>query len=272
MDAEKDPDVAGYDWIIVNSSAGKDSQAMLDVMAQKCREAGVPERLVVAHADLGRIEWPGTLELAREHAAHYGARFLVVRRKQVGDLLAEIRKRGKWPDSGNRYCTSYYKRDQIATLYTLLADELRRRHPGRRGPAMILNCLGFRAEESPKRRKLPRTALRERASSARKIVVDYLPIHDWPVARVWERIAAAGTRPHPAYGLGMTRLSCRFCIFAPRSQLIISARANPELFAEYVEAERAMGHTFRHHLSLVELDAAIKGGEQAGPDDGAWNM
>ena len=35
---------------------------------------GVEDRLIVVDADLGRMEWPGTKELAARQAAHYGAR------------------------------------------------------------------------------------------------------------------------------------------------------------------------------------------------------
>ena len=88
-------DLAAYDVILVNSSAGKDSQAMLTHLvaladAQQLDRA----RLIVVHADLGRVEWEGTRELAQEQAEHYGLRFEVVRREK-GDLLgAEVGERG----------------------------------------------------------------------------------------------------------------------------------------------------------------------------------
>src|ERR1700685_395219 len=54
-----DPPLQRFRWILINSSAGKDSQAMLDVVVEKADRARVPrERLVVVHADLGRGEWP----------------------------------------------------------------------------------------------------------------------------------------------------------------------------------------------------------------------
>ena len=45
------PELVSYHWIVVNSSAGKDSQAMLDYVVEQCDQAHVPrERLVVALA------------------------------------------------------------------------------------------------------------------------------------------------------------------------------------------------------------------------------
>ncbi len=46
------PELASYDVILVNSSAGKDSQSMLDEVVRLCDAAGVPRsRLTVVHAD-----------------------------------------------------------------------------------------------------------------------------------------------------------------------------------------------------------------------------
>jgi hypothetical protein len=46
---------------------------MLDYVVEQARAQGVPlARLVVVHADLGRVEWQGTAELARRQAEAYG--------------------------------------------------------------------------------------------------------------------------------------------------------------------------------------------------------
>jgi 3'-phosphoadenosine 5'-phosphosulfate sulfotransferase (PAPS reductase)/FAD synthetase len=92
------PLLTAYDVILVNSSAGKDSQAMLDLIIERAKAEGVLDRVVVVHCDLGRVEWKGTRELAEEQARHYGVRFEVVSRPQ-GDLLQHIEQRGMWPSS-----------------------------------------------------------------------------------------------------------------------------------------------------------------------------
>jgi len=138
-----------------------------------------------------------------------------------------------------------------------------------------LNLFGFRAEESPRRRKLPTFAANTKLTNSLRSVDDWLPIHTWTVEQVWARIRRAGTRHHWAYDRGMTRFSCRFCIFAPRSQLLRSAiqPENSELFAEYVHVEQQIGHRFRQDQSLAEIAEAIARGETpAQDDDGAWNM
>jgi 3'-phosphoadenosine 5'-phosphosulfate sulfotransferase (PAPS reductase)/FAD synthetase len=128
------PLLSSYDILLVNSSAGKDSQAMLTHIVKMAREQGVADRIVVVHCDLGRVEWKGTRELAEEQAKHYGCRFEVVSRKQ-GDLLTHVEERGMWPSSAARYCTSDHKRGQVYTLLTKLTTEVRAvKGSGPRGP------------------------------------------------------------------------------------------------------------------------------------------
>lgn len=60
------------------------------------RERGLIDRGVVVHADLGRVEWPGTPQLAEDPANLAGLRFVKVKRTQ-GDLLTHVEQLGKWP-------------------------------------------------------------------------------------------------------------------------------------------------------------------------------
>lgn len=252
-------DLAAFDVILVNSSGGKDSQAMLDRIAELAGAAGVESRVVVVHADLGRVEWAGTRELAERQARSYGFRFEVVSRRG-GDLLDHVAKHGKWPDRKNRYCTSDHKRDQVSRVMTALVRELKLKRPAR-----ILNAMGMRAGESRDRAKLAPLTLNRRTTNGRRTVLDWLPIHAWSVAQVWERIRASGRPHHPAYDLGMPRLSCCFCIFSGRNALLLAGQHNPELLAAYVAVEKSIGHTFRKDQPIAEIAAALARGEQPGP-------
>ena len=255
------PDLGDYDWVLLNSSAGKDSQASLDVVVHAARAAGVLHRVVVVHADLGDAEWDGVPELAAEHAAHYGLRFELARRERDGQtetILDRVAQRGKWPDAARRWCTSDHKRGPIRKVMTRLVSELRDSGQVVDRPVHLLNVLGLRAEESPARgRRIP-YAPNLSASNGRRRVDDWYPIHDWPVAQVWERISAAGTRPHPAYRAGMSRLSCRFCVLVSRADLVCSARLNPELADRYAAVEQHTGHRFRTDLSMAEIIAQTR--------------
>jgi 3'-phosphoadenosine 5'-phosphosulfate sulfotransferase (PAPS reductase)/FAD synthetase len=257
------PDLADYDWILLNSSAGKDSQAMIDLVAGLANAAGLTDRLIVVHADLGRVEWPGARELAERQAAHYGLRFVAVARPQ-GDLLTHVEQRGMWPSPSCRYCTSDHKRAQVHRVMTSLP-----RPEGR--PVRILNCLGLRADESPARRKRPSFTRGVRPTNGNKIVDEWLPVHGLTEAEVWARIRASGAPHHPAYELEMPRLSCCFCIFAPRAALVLAGRHNLTLLREYVGVEERTGHDFRPDLALRDVLSAVESGEDPGPVT-TWSM
>ncbi|MCH7902290.1 hypothetical protein IIC68_00900 [archaeon] len=68
---------------------------------------------------------------------------------------------------------------------------------------------------------------------------------------------------HHAYALGMPRLSCVFCIFAPKAALKIAGRANPELLATLVQVEKDVRSTFKADLSLAEIKAELDAGDDS---------
>jgi 3'-phosphoadenosine 5'-phosphosulfate sulfotransferase (PAPS reductase)/FAD synthetase len=248
--------LTAYDIILVNSSAGKDSQAMLDYVVDLATGYGIRSRIVVVHADLGRVEWKGTRDLAEEQAKHYGVRFEVVQRQQR-DLLEEVEQRKRWPDNKNRYCTSYYKRDQVGKVITKLVNDLS--HLGR--PVRVLNCMGIRSEESSARKKKTPFTSDARNTNKKRIVDLWFPIFSWTIEEVWARIKASGVRHHWAYDAGMKRLSCCFCVFAPKSALMIAGQHNPELLDAYVAVEQKIGHTFTHKMSIASVRDALRAGE-----------
>lgn len=259
------PDLASYDVILVSTSAGKDSQAMLSRVVELADAAGVRDRVVAVHCDLGRVEWTGTRELAERQCAALGVPLRVVRRSQ-NDLLDHVEARGMWPGMGpTRYCTSDHKRAPVHVLLTALVRELAL---GRQ--ARILSCMGMRAAESPGRRKLLAFEHDRRASNGKRHVDRWLPIHAWSTDDVWARIRASGLPHHPAYDAGMPRLSCVFCIYAPRDALLLAGHHNRALLDAYVQVEQRIGHSFkvagkgktRTHLRLADIRDAIDRGEQ----------
>lgn len=249
MELTLEPDLASFDIILVNTSAGKDSQTMMRKVALMAELHGVTDRLVAVHADLGRVEWPGTAALAEHHADRYGMRFIKVSRPQ-GDLLDHIEQRGMFPSSTTRYCTSDHKRGQVRKVMTMLVKELALDRPAR-----ILNCMGFRRQESPARAKKVAYRYDKPASGAGKVrrVWEWLPILEWTEDEVWADIHASGVDYHPAYDEGMPRLSCSFCVLASKSALIRAAQLAPELAQEYVKVERKIGHTFQHGTSIESI-------------------
>lgn len=256
-----------YDAIILNTSGGKDSTAMLAHVQQLAVLQGVTDRLIAVHADLGRVEWEGTRTLAARQAWLLGIPFRSIARGQ--DLIDHVAERGMWPSSTTRYCTSDHKRDQVAKVITQVVRELSAA-AGR--PIRVLNCLGLRAEESPARAKKVALVQDRRLSNGRRTVDTWLPILDWLEGDVWDTIAAASLPHHQAYDLGMPRLSCVFCIFAPKAALVLAGQHNRELLDVYVETEAKIGHTFRQDVSMADVKAAVVAGEAPAIEAAAWVM
>ena len=206
---------------IVNHSGGKDSQAMFHFIHQHVPAA----QIVVVHAVLPDVDWDGVEE--HIHGTTLGIPVHTCRARRT--LLEMIEERGMFPSPAQRQCTSDLKRGPIERTIRGL------------GVKLIVNCMGMRAEESPKRAKLDTFKFSSRNSKAGREWYDWLPIHDWLIDEVFAKIAAVRQLPHWAYAAGMTRLSCCFCIMASRADLTTAARLNPSLYRKYVELERSTG-------------------------------
>jgi 3'-phosphoadenosine 5'-phosphosulfate sulfotransferase (PAPS reductase)/FAD synthetase len=88
---------------------------------------------------------------------------------------------------------------------------------------------------------------------------------------VWHLIRQLGLEMHPAYQHGMPRLSCRFCIFAPREALIRAGHLHRELLEEYAAVEREIGHSFKKDLKIAEILEAVERGDKPRAVT-AWEM
>ena len=259
--------LAEWDLVVINTSGGKDSQTMMREVMQQAAAQDYPRPNIVAiHADLGRMEWPGARELAATQAERYGLQLVVVQR--ANDLLEHVRQRGRWPAPRARYCTSDHKQQPINAHIR----SLHRERVGAGQPFRVLNCLGFRSEESPARANHPPLYVNRKLASQRRDAWNWLPIHHWTEQQVWADIKASHVPHHPAYDLGMPRLSCVFCIYAPRQALLVAGQHNPELLQEYVTVEQETGHRFQYRQSITEIQEAIRNGERPGIGHGRWNM
>ena len=94
--------------VAVNHSGGKDSQCMMIRLAQL-----VPhEQLLVVHAPLGEVEWPGTIEHI-ENTIPPGVPLIMAPVTSGKTLLEQVEERGMWPSKSARWCTSGAKRGPI---------------------------------------------------------------------------------------------------------------------------------------------------------------
>ena len=226
---------------VVNHSGGKDSQAMTLIIAEHID----PRQLIVVHAALGRVEWPGTITHIRATIPR-AVPLLLATATRNPDLLDRVRERKRWPSPRYRYCTSDLKRGPIER-------EVRRylaanpRFAGR-----IVNCMGMRGDESPKRALGQPWHRVDRNCAAGREWYEWRSLHDTTENEVFALIAKAGQSPHWAYRQGMRRLSCSFCFFASRADLRTARVLRPDLYETYRSLEREINHT--HSSSGEPLD------------------
>jgi 3'-phosphoadenosine 5'-phosphosulfate sulfotransferase (PAPS reductase)/FAD synthetase len=248
-----------YDIVIINSSAGKDSICALYEVCRLAKKQNFPiERIVVSHQDLGDMEWKGTRDLVKKQADFFGLKTYYSKRRNKNGyeetILEYVERRGKWPSNKQRYCTSDFKRGPGGRVVTSLTKEL--------GKCKVLYVFGFRKDESPSRAKKEVLKLNKKLTTKNRIVNDWLPIHDWNTKKVWSTIKMNNLPYHPAYDLGMPRLSCCFCIFSPFDALVVAGKANPQLLDRYIEVENKIGHTFRNEFAIESVKTAINNNYQ----------
>lgn len=249
--------------VVANHSGGKDSQAMLDLLAAEVPRA----QLVAIHADLSEVEWGGTMDHARDHAKALGVPFITAKARMGREVAArlgrevgapktfldmvESRHRARpeapcFPSAKHRQCTSDLKRGPL--------DSAIARYAAEHGRTLIVSAMGLRAAESSGRSKLAVWSRSAENSKAGREWWDYLPIHHLSRQDVFRVIADTGRRPHWAYAAGNDRLSCVFCIMGSKGDLKRGAEWNPELFAQYDEIERRTGrHAHMSNRPLREL-------------------
>lgn len=232
------------------------------------REQQYPaDKIVVSHQDLGDMEWAGTKELVEQQADLFGLKTYYSKRRDKNGieetLLEYVERRGKWPSNKQRYCTSDFKRGPGGRVITMLTNGM--------GNCKVLYVFGFRSDESPARAKKEPLVINKQFTTKSRMVHDWLPIHDWSTKKVWETIKENDLPYHPAYDLGMPRLSCCFCIFSPFDALVLAGKHNPQLLERYVAAEDKIGHTFRDGFAIKSVQEAIANGYQ--PEKiGGWVM
>ena len=147
------------------------------------------EQLLIVHAPLGEVEWPGTVNFI-ESTLPAGVPFILAPIASGKSLLETVEQRGRWPSPKARYCTAGHKRGPIER-------ELRRHlraHP--RFERRLVNAMGLRRDESRERAKRDPWRRNERMSVAGREVYDWLPVFDLTTEDIFRVIDEAGQSPH----------------------------------------------------------------------------
>ena len=257
----------------IGVSGGKDSAAAAIATVEHLRAVGHQGPVVLVHADLGdtdpalNVEWEDSLPTCERLAAFLGVELIVTRRKAGGMMkrwikrwennvkryaqLACVKIILPWSTPSMRFCTSELKSAPIAA-------ELVRRFPGQQ----IISACGIRREEGNGREASPRTnAPTSKANnrltnkSQKTSGLDWNPIAAWSTEDVFAFCAERGFQMHEGYGLGMGRISCRFCIMQDLSDQRVSASvaANVPVFRTIIGLEIRSGFAFQGSRWLGDI-------------------
>jgi DNA sulfur modification protein DndC len=227
-------------------SGGKDSQAMYALLNNV-----IPtKQLVVVHANLGEVEWPGVVDHITQNIDH---ELNVVQAGKT--FLGMVENRGMWPSAKHRQCTSDLKRGPI---FKFIRHDIKSR-----GAKIAINCMGLRAAESTARSKKKPFGFNQMQSCKGRDVWDWLPVFYHSTAQVFQTISDADQKPFWAYEKN-ERLSCVFCIMGSLNDLRHGAEQNPALYKRYVDLEKKIGHTIfmkgKEPISLVDhVGIKVKG-------------
>lgn len=268
--------------VAIGVSGGKDSCAAAIATVAHLRSIGHAGVVVLVHADLGdedpalNVEWDDSLPTCERLADFLGVELVIVRRP-AGGMMKRWLKRWEnncaryaalscvklilpWSTPSMRFCTSELKSAPIASA-------LVKRFPGQR----IISACGIRREEgrgrdSSARTNAPTSELNKRLLNKRSHTsgVDWNPIAAWTEADVFAYCASRGFQMHEGYGLGMSRISCRYCIMQDLSdqRVSVSVPANVPVYLTLVNLEIASAFAFQGNRWLGDLAPQLLSGAQ----------
>lgn len=228
--------------IIANISGGKDSGAMLHLLASRYADT---HRIHCVFADTGweqvkTGEWESARDWAAACAGRYGMPLHVVHNEKR-TLMEEVVERGKFPSSAQRWCTAHHKRNPIQKWIRNNVDN-----------PYIVNAMGIRAQESPARAKKPPIARDTTLSTRSRTVYTWYPIFDWSLERVWNYHDIHDIPAHPVYRF-LPRFSCRVCIFHGGRDLAAIRTNDPASFEIWSNLEDKIGFTSNPKGSAAQL-------------------
>lgn len=270
----------GYDKYIVAFSGGKDSTAVFLHLL----EQGIPKEKIELwhHLIDGRgdnfMDWEITEDYCRKFAEAFGVPIYFSWKKGGfrGEMLRENERtkptvfetpegiketggnagkestRRKFPqispDLSVRWCSAYLKIDICATAI---------RNQDRFNGIKTVVLSGERGEESSARAKYaikePDKSDLRNGKRVQRYVDRIRPIRDWKEEQVWDIIRRFKVRSHPAYFMGWSRCSCKFCIFGNADQFASAYKVDPDGLEVLAELEDDFGVTMKRTESLAEV-------------------
>jgi DNA sulfur modification protein DndC len=147
--------------LLLNLSGGKDSTRMLGFIRQHFPT--VKTYAVMADTGFEHVKPVPAVNWCRQLAAGFGLPLTVVRNPNK-TYLEMVRRRGMFPSAQFRQCTSDLKRGPIQKFLRTIPEKI------------VINCMGMRAEESPRRARQSPWTLDMVMSKNGRTVYNWLPI------------------------------------------------------------------------------------------------
>lgn len=237
--------------ILVTCSGGKDSVAAMLWMKNNGYK-----NFEVVFCDTG---WEAqiTYEYLEYLQRKLGFELKVLKSKKYNGMVDLAMKRGRFPSSQRRFCTSELK---VTPMVDYILDEVK-------DDFMIVQ--GIRGQESESRSKMQaqcnyfkyylepygtdKKGKPKYHTYRRKEVVEFCkkyatdvfrPVFEWTGGQVIRYIIDNGIDPNPLYKMGMKRVGCFPCIMSGLMEIHQLAERFPERIEEIAEQEKQRGSSF----------------------------
>lgn len=230
-----------YDTVIASTSTGIDSTGTLAWALKHFPK----EKVLLLHCDTD-LEPFESLSILAKTSQHLGLRKPVVLRHPEG-YFGILKRRMMFPDSKNRWCTSYLKTDLTAKWI--------RQNRALLG-TKVLFLTGERRDESPRRAKFAPLIYHQthlKTSRAGDFTCHWhRPVLDNLKGEMFEASKQLGIPPHPCYS-ELPRCSCIACFFARNADIKKNMLRYPEQMYKLVAEEMRIGHTWKRDTALKQL-------------------
>jgi 3'-phosphoadenosine 5'-phosphosulfate sulfotransferase (PAPS reductase)/FAD synthetase len=233
--------IGNYTSVIVSFSTGIDSTGTLYWATKHFPK----EKIWLLYCDTG-AEYPINDDTVKKTAEFLGIKHVILKHPK-GFLELLLTERFKFPDARNRWCT--------AILKTGVTDKWIRANRSILG-SKVLFLTGERRDESKSRSMLPKIEYHSTTLfTKRKGDFEchwYRPVLDYEKGKMFEFSKELGLQPHPCYEY-LTRCSCMLCVLMPDRYCAENIKRYPEIFKQFVEAEKTINHTLKNKKSLESM-------------------
>jgi len=236
---------------IVTFSGGKDSLAALLWIRNN-----FTKNFTTVFCDTG-LESPITYRYINEIADKLNLNLVVLKSKKYDGLIDLAKKKGRFPSSQRRFCTSELKSiPTIDYLLDVVNDDFIviqgiRSAESESRAKMAAQCNYFKYYVEPYGKdkngkdKFHTYRRKEILSFSKTLATDvWRPVFDWTAGQVIDYILENGLEPNPLYKMGFKRVGCFPCIMSAQTELYQITKRFPERIDEIAKYEKECKSSF----------------------------